>query len=124
MSLKVLSGITFTKLIGMCVLALTRSKILEVRGFLPPQTLLLTCPPDILLPNVVHAHHLRCSPRSSPPPRRPQLSRRPRLPSARGRRGMDVSCDSERLRIHVSYLARLAFTTRYSRRACRQAFPR
>lgn len=28
--MKVLSGITFTKLIGMSVLALTRSKILEV----------------------------------------------------------------------------------------------
>lgn len=30
-SQQVLSGITFTKLIGMCVLALTRSKFLEVR---------------------------------------------------------------------------------------------
>ena len=71
--LQVLSGITFTKLIGMCVLALTRSKFLEVRILevavvrLHANAFVL----DLLLPHVALPHHLRRITRIGSPARGP-----------------------------------------------------
>ena len=58
--LQVLSGITFTKLIGMSVLGLTRSKFLEVGSSFvrPAQNLTKWLSADLLFPHVARTHRV------------------------------------------------------------------
>ena len=85
MSTQVLSGITFTKLIGMSVLALTRSKLLEVSRwnfFRKPIADGTRWPIDVLFPDVVDFDHLWGPARTGLTPRRVESSRRCGIPNA------------------------------------------
>ena len=83
----VLSGITFTKLIGMCVLALTRSKLLEVSIFgcvLGLVEVVLTRRIDLLLQDVVDADRVGCFAWVGASSCGVEYRRRSRVPYARG----------------------------------------
>lgn len=88
----VFSGITLTKLIGISVLALTKSKLLEVRlaNYSTTWSSADEAPMSahvlgLLLPNVAYAHHRWCAARPGLPPCRAVVPRRPGLRSRHGR---------------------------------------
>jgi hypothetical protein len=112
-----------TKLIGVSVLAFTRSKLLEVRLILPFSLIpfdseliylqtpsLFTCAllllsfsllilsslTGLFLPHVALPHRLRRPPRPRPSPRPPLFLRRPWLRARGRRRGVDGGSDQER----------------------------
>jgi Niemann-Pick C1 protein len=93
---KVLSGITFTKLIGISVLALTRSKLLEVcssnevRGLYHLIHLV-----DLLLPHVAHSNRVGSIAWLGSLAHHTQPRGRPRLSHARSGRRVDVECHQE-----------------------------
>ena len=66
------------------------------------ETELMQSLPDLLFPHVDHPHHLRRTAWLGPASRRPQSCGWLWVPTAGGRRRVDVSRHSERLRIHVS----------------------
>lgn len=77
--LQVFSGITMTKLIGISVLALTRSKLLEVsagRYVLTSKANLIAISVDLLFPDVACTDHLRSIARAHPSTRCFELYRR------------------------------------------------
>ena len=85
-----MSGITLTKLIGMSVLALTRSKLLEVRTDSTFQDDATDSAADLLLPDVAYPNYLWSIAWARPATRRIKQSRWSRIPSTGSGRGMDV----------------------------------
>jgi Niemann-Pick C1 protein len=82
-TVQVLSGITFTKLIGMSVLALTRSRLLEASCLIASLLTWLIPELGLLLPNVAYVNFVWCSAWPCPSPCNSQRRRRAGLSLSR-----------------------------------------